>query len=109
MFDHLSKSLASKRADIEVASLDLGDQIEAKELTLFGISYDPKSDRISIALEGVDHMINKPREVYADLTGGGVRSLAIIDSDKAMQIVTLHDALMLPPPQSAESHPQKFG
>jgi hypothetical protein len=60
-FDRMSKTLVGKRAEIEVASLKLGDQIEAEWLPLLGISYDPKNDIIEIALEGVDHLIHKPR------------------------------------------------
>ena len=39
-FDWLSQGLLGARAEIEVASLDLGDQIEAEWLTLLGITYD---------------------------------------------------------------------
>jgi hypothetical protein len=38
-FDRMSKVLVGKRAEIEVASLNLGDQIKAEWLPLFGISY----------------------------------------------------------------------
>jgi hypothetical protein len=51
-FDRVSNALVSKRAEIEVASLKLGDRIEAEWLPLLGISYDPKNDVIDIALEG---------------------------------------------------------
>src|SRR6202011_189036 len=52
-FDRVSKALVGKRFEIEVASLQLGDQIEAEWLPLLGISFDPKDDIIEIALEGV--------------------------------------------------------
>ncbi len=54
---------------MEVASLKLGDRIEAEWLPLLGISYDPKNDLIDIALEGVDHMIHHPREIYVAESG----------------------------------------
>ncbi|MDB5407495.1 MAG: uncharacterized protein JWL84_2407 [Rhodospirillales bacterium] len=57
-FDTLSKSLVGKRAEIEVASLDLGDQIEAEFLPLLGIVFDNKDDTIEVALDGVDHLIS---------------------------------------------------
>jgi hypothetical protein len=56
-FDRMSKALLGKRAEIEVASLKLGDQIEVEWLPLLGISYDPKDNVIQIALEGVEHLI----------------------------------------------------
>ncbi len=49
-FDRVSKGLIGKRAEIEIASLALGSQIEAEWLPLFGIVYDPKNDIIEIAL-----------------------------------------------------------
>jgi Family of unknown function (DUF5335) len=41
-FDAMSKALVGMRAEIEVASLALGDQIEAEWLPLLGITYDSK-------------------------------------------------------------------
>jgi hypothetical protein len=49
-----------------VASLDLGDQTQAEWLPLLGITYDPRDDVVDIALDGLDHMIRKPRETTKD-------------------------------------------
>jgi hypothetical protein len=101
-FDRISKTLVGKRAEIEVASLKLGDQIEAQWLPLLGISYDPKNDIIEIALEGVDHLIHKPREIYVEQEGLELSSLEVIDAEGVRQIVVLRDPMMLPAPaQSA--------
>ena len=101
-FDRMSKSLLGKRAEIEVASLRLGDQIEAEWLPLLGISYDPKDDIIEIALEGVDHLIHKPREVYVEQEGLQLSSLEVVDAKGVRQIIVLRDPMMLPAPaQSA--------
>ena len=97
-FDRISKILTGKRAEIEVASLKLGDQIEAEWLPLLGITYDPKDDIIEIALEGVDHLIPKPREVYVEQEGLELSSLEIVDAEGVRQIVFLKDPLMLPGP-----------
>ena len=45
-FDRLSKTLEGKQAEIEVASLSLGDQVEAEWLPLHGITYDPNDDLV---------------------------------------------------------------
>ena len=100
-FDRMSKALAGKRAEIEVASLKLGDRIEAEWLPLLGISYDPKNDIIDIALEGLDHMIRKPREVWVEQQGLELSSLEVIDADGVRQIVVLRDPLMLPAPKQS--------
>ena len=96
--DRLSKGLIGKQAEIEVALLDLGDQIEAEWVPLIGLVYDPKDDIVEVAVEGLDHLIHKPRELYVE-NGIGVASLGIVDADGVMQIVKFKDPMMLPPPQ----------
>ena len=86
------------RAEIEVASLALGDQIEAKWLPLLGIAYDPKNDVLEIALDGVDHLINSPKEVWVDAADGELLSFEVIDGESVSQIIQLREPLMLPPP-----------
>jgi hypothetical protein len=100
-FDRVSKLLIGKRAEIEVASLALGDQVEAEWLPLLGITYDPKDDVIDIALDGLGHLVPHPREVWVDLAVTGLGSIAIVDGEGARQIVQLRDPLMLPPPAEA--------
>ncbi|MDB5729512.1 MAG: hypothetical protein JWQ00_2717 [Noviherbaspirillum sp.] len=97
-FDHVSKILDGKRVEIEVASLQIGDQIEAEWLPLIGIVYDPKNDLIEVALEGLDHMIRHPKEVYVDQEAVLLTSMEVIDSDDMRQIIKLRDPLMLPAP-----------
>ena len=102
-FDLISKALGGKRAEIEVASLELGDQIEADWLPFLGISYDPKDDLISIVLEGHEHLIHKPREIYIEGEGLELSALEVVDSDGVRQIVVLKDPLMLPAPSAAKA------
>jgi hypothetical protein len=102
-FDLISKALGGKRAEIEVASLELGDQIEAQWLPFLGISYDPKDDIISLVLEGHDHLIHKPREVYIEGEGLELSSLEVINADSKRHIVLLRDPLMLPAPSAAKA------
>jgi hypothetical protein len=97
-FDTLTKSLPGKRAEVEVASLDLGDQIEAEWAPLIGITYDHKNDLVEVALEGVDHLILEPQEVYVDFDIGGLIAVEVIDAGGAAQIIKLKDPLALPAP-----------
>jgi hypothetical protein len=97
-FDGISKLLEGKQAEIEVASLALGDQIEAEWLPLLGLTYDPKDDLFEVALDGVDHMISKPREIYVDDDVGGLMSIEIVGADGSRQIIKLRDPLMLRAP-----------
>jgi hypothetical protein len=95
-FDRMSKALIGKRAEIEVTSLKIGDKIEAEWVPLHGISYDPKNDVIDIAVEGLDHRIQHPREVYVEEDGLELSGLEVLDAEGARQIVVLKDPLMLP-------------
>jgi hypothetical protein len=95
----ITNSLIGKQAEIEVVSLDLGDQIEAQWTPLIGIAYDRKDDLIEIALEGLDHMVRSPRELYIDYAVGGLATaIEIVDADENRQIVKFKDPLALPAP-----------
>jgi hypothetical protein len=99
-FDGLSRLLEGKQADIRVESLALGSQIAVKWLPLLGITYDPKDDLLEVALEGVDHMIRKPQQIFAEVGTGGLQNLEIVDGDNVRQVVELREPLMLPAPAS---------
>jgi hypothetical protein len=97
--EYLSEMLEGAQAEIEVASLSLGDQIEAEWLPLLGITYDPKADVVEVALEGHDHIIYKPRELYFAEDPAGLTALEVVDAEGARQIIKLREPLMLPAPQ----------
>jgi len=95
----ITNSLIGKQAEIEVVSLNLGDQIEAEWTPLIGLTYDHKNDLIAIALEGLDHMVRSPRELYVDYAVGELATaIEIVDADDTRQIVRFRDPLALPAP-----------
>ena len=96
--DTLSKSLKGKQAEIEIAALSLGDQIAAEWVPIIGIAYDPKDDIVEVALEGLDHIISRPRELHFQQQGGLVSALEIVDADGVRNIVKFREPLMLPAP-----------
>lgn len=96
--DRVSKQLTGKRAEIEVAAAKLGDQIEAEWVPLLGVVYDPKSDIVEIALDGLDHLINKPQELYVEEEAGRLINLEVVDAAGVHQIVRFKDPLMLSGP-----------
>lgn len=101
-FDYLSNLLEGKQAEIEVASLRLGDQVAAEWVPLLGITYDPKDDVVDVALAGLDHLISKPREIEIDDGGGQLIAIEIVDADGTEHIIKLRDPMALPAP--AHSH-----
>ena len=102
--NNLTNILVGKQAEIEVAALDLGDQIEAEWAPLIGITYDEKDDLIEVALEPLDHLIRSPRAIFVDEGVGGIVSLAIDDGDEHRHIVKLKDPLALPAPETTASN-----
>jgi hypothetical protein len=97
-FDCLSRLLEGKRAEVEVASLGLGGQIEAEWAPLIGVSYDHKDNVFSVAVGDVDHLIQLPRTVAVRWEGPALESLAITDSSGTIHLVRFGEPLMLPPP-----------
>jgi hypothetical protein len=96
-FDRMSKALLGKWAEIEVSSLDLGDQIVAEWIPMLGITYDARDDLLDVALDRSNHLIRRPREIVVEQTPAGLASVAVVDEDGARQVVTLKEPLMLPP------------
>src|SRR5262245_45697638 len=96
--ERLTRWLVGKRAEIEVDSLQIGAQIQAEWVPIIGLDYDPKDDLFEVALEGLDHLIYRPREVYAEESVSGLGLLAVVDAEGTRQLVRFKDPLMLPSP-----------
>ena len=96
--ERVSGGLVGKRAEIEVASLAIGAQIQARWLPVIGLAYDHRSDMFEILLEGADHLVSHPREFYVEYGPTGIESLGIVDDSRTWQIILLRDPLLLPAP-----------
>ena len=97
-FDRLSRALLGKWAEVEVASLDLGDQIVAEWIPMIGITYDSGDDLLDVALDRSNLLIRHPRQIVVEQGPTGVASVAVIDGDGIRQVVRLKTPMMLPPP-----------
>ncbi len=100
--NRISKKLGACLAEVEVAGLDIGDQIEAEWATLAGISYDPKDDVVAMELVSQDdkhvgRLVNKPVELVVDEAAEGLASLVVADTDGERTILKLKKPLALPP------------
>jgi hypothetical protein len=96
-FDRLSQSLLGRWAEIEVASMDLGDNVVAEWVPMIGITYDSRDDMLDVALDRANHLIRFPKEILVEEDAGGLKSVAVLDSAGARQIINLKTPLMLPP------------
>ena len=94
-FDRLSDALAGKPAEVEVASLDLGDQIVAEWIPLQGITYDTADDLLDVSFDRLTHMIRHPRDIIVEEGPGGVSSVAVALRDGSRQVIRLKQPLLL--------------
>jgi hypothetical protein len=94
-FDRVSEALLGKWAEIEVASLDMGDQIIAESVPMLGITYDANDDLLDVALDRSNHLIHHPEEIVVEETPTGLASVTVVDREGSRQIVKLKDPLML--------------
>ena len=97
-FDRVSASLQGKRIDIEIASPDFGAQVEARKLSLNGLSYDRKDKVFAIDTEDMEHLVRAPRKIYISGDEDAVDSLEITDHDGGQHIVSFSEPLALPAP-----------
>ena len=97
----VTRMLEGKRAEVEVASLRLGDQVEAEWLPLLESPTIPRMIIVEVALEGLDHLIPSPREIYVDddhsVFGPSKSSMPMT----FREIIRLRDPLALPAPARA--------
>jgi hypothetical protein len=96
-FDRLSKRREGRYAAIEVASRDIGCQIQATAMLVQGIVYDRKSNLLELVGDRIDHVILEPQELYVDGVLDELSSIAVRDADGALQILTLRALRALPP------------
>ena len=99
-FDRVSASLQGKSIDIEIDSPDIGAQIEARKLSLNGLSYDRKDDIVAIDTEVIEHLVHRPKQIYISGDEDAVDSLVITVDGGGKHIVSFSEPLALPAPGS---------
>ena len=99
-FDWITRHLPAVRAEVEVAGLDLGDQVAAGPLVIDGFSYDPYNRELVVTATDVplEHHIVDPRDVYVLEELGQPTAIEIVDADGHKQIVHITPLHELPPP-----------
>jgi hypothetical protein len=92
--DEMTRARIRRWAELEISSLDVGSQVLARDMELVGVTYDAPNDLIEINLEGLDHLVRRPREVFVD--GPPVSTLAVRTDGGALQIVRMREPRLLP-------------
>jgi hypothetical protein len=93
--DRVSKAIAGRSVELDVASMYLGDRVEARWLPLLGIVFDARGDVIEIALEGVGHSILAPREVLLEETERGLVAMEIVGMDDTVETLRFREPLRI--------------
>jgi hypothetical protein len=91
--EHLRPNGSPEAATVEMISPTLGDQFQVSAVRLLGLDYDPKSEALEVLLEGLDHLIFQPKEIWV-LEGepGFVATLEILHADDSREIIYLRRA-----------------
>jgi hypothetical protein len=93
--DAVSKATAGSRVELDVASLDLGDRVEARWLPLLGLVFDARGDVLEVALDGVSHSIVSPRDILVEETERGLVAIEIVAADDTVETLRFREPLRL--------------
>ena len=93
--DRVSKSVPGRSVELDVASLDLGDRVEARWLPLLGVVFDARGDVLEILLDGVGHSILAPREMLLEETERGLVAIEIVAADDTVETLRFREPLCL--------------
>jgi hypothetical protein len=102
--DRVSKEVAGRRVELDVASLDLGARVEARWLPLVGLVFDARGDVLEIALNGRGHSILAPRDILLEETDRGLVSIEIVAADDTVETLRFREPLRL---QSTEPQAER--
>jgi hypothetical protein len=92
--------------DVEILSPDWGDQIAAEAAHLYGITYDPKDNALEFELEGGDHRVTKPKEVWtAEELDGFVKAIEIVRDDGTREIARVNRLGIAPTSSTTADQP----
>ena len=95
--DQVSKAIAGRDVELDVASLQLGDHVEARWLPLIGIVFDARGDVLEVALDGIGHSILSPRGIVIEETERGLVALEIVAADDSIETLRFREPLRLAP------------
>ena len=96
IIDHISRSESAHKVTIEVIREDLGAQKEVENVTLHGLSYDPKGGAIAIRAGAVEHMVRHPAGIEIAHAGTDLICLEVIGPDGSRHLITFLPPLHLP-------------
>ena len=93
--DRVSKAVVGRSVELDVASLDLGDRVEARWLPLLGVVFDARGDVLEIAFENVGHSVLAPREIHLEETERGLVAIEVVAADDTVETLRFREPLQV--------------
>lgn len=93
--DVVGRTAQGSRIEIEVASLEYGDQIESDWCQFLGISYENKENAIFVYTSEDDQRIDNPLSIVVDEDGVVIRSITVKDAAEELYILQFRRPLQL--------------
>jgi hypothetical protein len=88
---HFLQAESTNSADVEILAPDWGDQFAFEGAQLRGITYDPKEKAIEFELEGGDHRVPTPKEVWTiEEPDGFIKTIEIVRDDSTREVVQVN-------------------
>ena len=95
--DDFNKILPVGEVELEVAGLNIGDELSTEWVVLNSINYDPKSDEIVVDLsDGYQHTILNPVELVVEEDDQGIHSFTVKCTHGHLHIIKFKKVLALP-------------
>jgi hypothetical protein len=95
--NRVSQELAGRCVELDVASLEVGEHVQARWLPLLGVVYDARGDVLEIALDGIGHSILAPREILLEETERGLVAFEIVAANDSVETLRFREPLLLEP------------
>ncbi|HEY3746523.1 MAG TPA: DUF5335 family protein [Gemmatimonadaceae bacterium] len=97
---------STNAVDVELLAPDLGDQFAAEGAHLHGITYDPKDNALEFELEGGDHRVTKPKEVWTvEEFDGFIKTIEIVREDGTREVARVHRLGVMPVSSTTTEQP----
>ena len=102
-FDMIRTVMTGRSVELEVAGLDVGDQIAIEWTSLDALYYDPSADKITVDTVYDSHDIERPTEIIAIEDDVYLRMLTVRDCIGRIQIIRFREPVMLMAPRTMVS------
>jgi len=100
-FSQIGKMIEGLQVEIEIAGLDVGDQIEKEWSAIQGFIYDADEDTLHLDIAPANYKIVSLQEVIAVEDGFRLKSICVKDGAGNLRIMHFREPLRLNAPTSS--------